>query len=156
MSGYSNAMKDFIERYKVEVGAEGVFDLRAVAEWAYSKGLYKPNPTTVIDAIAKDMAQVLREEYRVDRRRWRSAAPDQSPCGETWTIPTCRTRISGSRSRSAAIRSSAIACSLLPTLPHRSGLMRPVEKRGVSDTLPRTIRTSSVCVLKPVRISLIA
>ena len=74
MSGYSNAIKDYIERYKSEVGSDGLIDTHAVAEWAYSKGLHKPNLTTVIDAIASDIAQVFREEYRMDRygRRYRA------------------------------------------------------------------------------------
>ena len=67
MSGYSNAVKEYIERYKAEVGSDGLLDPHAVAEWAYRKGLHKPNLTTVIDAIASDIAQVFREEYRVDR-----------------------------------------------------------------------------------------
>lgn len=74
MSGYSNAVKDYIERYKAEVGTDGLIDLHAVAAWAYHKGLHKPNLKTVIDAIAADIAQVFREEYRVDPqgRRYRA------------------------------------------------------------------------------------
>ena len=74
MSGYSNAVKEYIERYKAEVRSDGLLDPHAVAEWAYRKGLHKPNLTTVIDAIASDIAQVFREEYRVDRhgRRYRA------------------------------------------------------------------------------------
>ena len=52
MSGYSNAVKDYVERYKAEVGSDGLLDPHAVAEWAYRNGLHKPNLTTVIDAIA--------------------------------------------------------------------------------------------------------
>ncbi len=74
MSGYSNAVKEYIERYKAEVGSDGLIDLHAVAEWAYRNGLHKPNVRTVIDAIAADIAQVFREEYRVDKhgRRYRA------------------------------------------------------------------------------------
>lgn len=74
MSGYSNAVKDYVERYKQEVGSDGLLDAHAVAEWAYANGLHKPSVKTVIDAIATDIAQAFREEYRVDRhgRRYRA------------------------------------------------------------------------------------
>src|SRR3546814_18428973 len=66
MSGDSTSVKDYVERYKAEVGSDGLLDPHAVAEWAYSQGLHKPSLSTVIDAIATDIAQVFREEYRVD------------------------------------------------------------------------------------------
>ncbi len=74
MSSYSDAVRDYIKRYKTEVGSDGLLDPHALAEWAYHNGLHKPNPTTVINAIAHDIAQVFREEYRVDRhgRRYRA------------------------------------------------------------------------------------
>lgn len=68
MSGYSNAVKEYVERYKTEVGSDGLLDPHAVAEWAYGNGLHKPSVKTVIDAIAADIAQVFREEYRMDAR----------------------------------------------------------------------------------------
>src|SRR3546814_18297128 len=73
MSGYATSVKDYVERYKAEVGSDGLLDPHAVAEWAYSQGLHKPSLRTVIDAIAPDIAQVFREEYRVDGagRRYR-------------------------------------------------------------------------------------
>ncbi len=74
MSGYSNAIKDYIERYKAEKGSDGLLDPHAIAEWAYKHGLHKPSVTTIIDVIASDISQVFREEYRVDRlgRRYRA------------------------------------------------------------------------------------
>lgn len=74
MSGYSNAVKDYVERYKAEVGSDALLDPHDIAAWAYHHGLHKPNLKTVIDAIAADIAQVFREEYRVDRqgRRYRA------------------------------------------------------------------------------------
>lgn len=74
MSGYSNTVKSYIERYKMETGFDGLLDPHAVAEWAYKNGLHKPSVKTVIDAIATDIAQVFREEYRVDQygRRYRA------------------------------------------------------------------------------------
>jgi hypothetical protein len=74
MSGYSNAVKNYIELYKQEVGGSGLIDPHALAGWAYRKGLHKPNAKTIIDVIAADIAQVFREEYRTDRngRRYRA------------------------------------------------------------------------------------
>ena len=64
MSAYSNAVRTYIERYKQEVGNDGLLDAHQLAEWAYKNGLHKPTVRTVIDAIAADIAQVFREEYR--------------------------------------------------------------------------------------------
>jgi hypothetical protein len=74
MSAYSNAVKDYIERYKSEVGSDGLIDAHDLAAWAYKNVLHKPNIKTVIDAIAADIAQVFREEYRTDKhgRRYRA------------------------------------------------------------------------------------
>ncbi|KLU22230.1 hypothetical protein EOS_31525 [Caballeronia mineralivorans PML1(12)] len=66
MSAYSNAVKDYVERYKKEVRNDGLVDPHDVAAWAYKNGLHKPNIKTVIDAIAADISQVFREEYRTD------------------------------------------------------------------------------------------
>lgn len=74
MSAYSNQVKDYVERYRAETGADGPLDLHEVASWAWHNGLHKPNTKTVIDAIAADIAQVFREEYRTDKlgRRYRA------------------------------------------------------------------------------------
>jgi hypothetical protein len=66
MSAYANQVKAYLERYQAEVGDSELIDPHAVAAWAYDKGLHKPNLKTVIDAIAADIAQVFREEYRTD------------------------------------------------------------------------------------------
>ena len=89
MSGYSNAVKEYVERYKAEVGSEGLLDPHAVAEWAYKNGLHKPSLRTVIDVIASDIAQVFREEYRVDRmgRRYRAKHAAKQKQG---TMACCR------------------------------------------------------------------
>jgi hypothetical protein len=89
MSGYTNAVKEYVERYKAEVGPEALLDPRAVAEWAFRNGLHKPSVKTVIDAIATDIAQVFREEYRVDRfgRRYRAKhAAIQKRGGQTLSL----------------------------------------------------------------------
>ncbi|MGH9806246.1 MAG: hypothetical protein ACRD9W_03125 [Terriglobia bacterium] len=74
MSAYSNAVKDYIGRYETEVGRSGLISPYELAAWAYKNGLHKPNIKTIIDAIAADIAQVFREEYRTDQygRRYRA------------------------------------------------------------------------------------
>ncbi|MBV2182041.1 MAG: hypothetical protein KUL86_12530 [Castellaniella sp.] len=67
MSAYANQIKTYLERYQAEVGDNGLIDPHEVAAWAYRNGLHKPNIKTVIDAIASDIAQAFREEYRTDR-----------------------------------------------------------------------------------------
>lgn len=74
MSAYSNAVKSYIDRFRKEVRDDGLIDTHELAEWAYRNGLHKPNIKTVIDAIAADISQVFREEYRTDEygRRYRA------------------------------------------------------------------------------------
>jgi len=74
MSAYGNQVKTYIERYQSEMGGEGLLDPHAVAEWAYKHGLHKPSIRTVVDAIAADIAQFFREEYRTnaDGQRYRA------------------------------------------------------------------------------------
>ena len=69
MTAYSNSIRDYIDRFRAEVGLdEGLIEPHEIAEWAYQNGLHKPNVRTIIDAIASDIAQVFREEYRTDAR----------------------------------------------------------------------------------------
>lgn len=74
MSAYSHQIKLYIERYKRESGDTGLVDPHAIAEWAYKNGLHKPNTKTIIDAIASDISQAFREEYRTDRNGQRYRA----------------------------------------------------------------------------------
>ena len=74
MSAYSNEIKSYMERYKAEVRGDGLIDPHDVAAWAYKHGLHKPNIRQVIDLIASDISQVLREEYRVDKNGLRYRA----------------------------------------------------------------------------------
>ena len=84
MSAYSNDIRSHIERFRREVSGEALVDPHEVAEWAYGKGLHKPNVRTVIDAIATDIAQILREEYRTDEhgRRYRANHAVKSNVGD--------------------------------------------------------------------------
>ena len=74
MSSYGNQVKSYIERYQAEMGGDGLLDPHAVAEWAYQRGLHKPSMRTVVDAIASDISQFFREEYRTsgDGQRYRA------------------------------------------------------------------------------------
>ena len=74
MSAYGNQVKSYIERYQFEMGGDGLLDPHAVAEWAYQRGLHKPSMRTVVDAIASDISQFFREEYRTndDGQRYRA------------------------------------------------------------------------------------
>lgn len=74
MTAYSNEVKSYIERYKKEVNSDPLIDAHELAAWAYHNGLHKPNPVTIIDLIARDIAQSFREEYRTDSqgRRYRA------------------------------------------------------------------------------------
>lgn len=74
MSTYGNQIKSYIERYQAEMGSDGLLEPHAVAEWAYQRGLHKPSMRTVVNAIAADISQFFREEYRtsVDGRRYRA------------------------------------------------------------------------------------
>jgi hypothetical protein len=74
MSAYGSQVKSYIERYQTEMGSDGLLDPHAVAEWAYQHGLHKPSVRTVVDAIASDIAQYFREEYRTSERGQRYRA----------------------------------------------------------------------------------
>ena len=74
MSAYGNQVKAYIERYQSEFGEGGLVDPHSVAEWAYRNGLHRPSVRTVVDAIAADISQYFREEYRTneDGQRYRA------------------------------------------------------------------------------------
>jgi hypothetical protein len=74
MTAYSSQIKLYLERYKKEVGDDGLIDAHAIAEWAYKNGLHKPNTKTIIDAIASDISQTFREEYRTNKNGQRYRA----------------------------------------------------------------------------------
>jgi hypothetical protein len=83
MSAYANQVKAYLERYQAEIGGDGMLDPHAVAAWAYRNGLHKPSVRTVIDAIAADISQVFREEYRTDEsgQRYRAKHAVRSKSG---------------------------------------------------------------------------
>jgi hypothetical protein len=74
MTAYSNQIKKYIDRYKNEINSGPAVDPHELAAWAYRNGLHKPSTKTIIDLIAKDISQIFREEYRIDKqgRRYRA------------------------------------------------------------------------------------
>ncbi len=88
MSAYSNAVKEYVAKYR-ESHASGLVDPHEVAAWAYNNGLHKPNVAKVIDLIAADIAQIFREEYRTDDqgRSYRAKhAVSRKANGKTMTL----------------------------------------------------------------------
>ena len=74
MSAYGNQVQAYCERYENEVGGDGLLGPHRVAEWAYKNGLHKPSIRTIVDAIAADISQLFREEYRTDEHGQRYRA----------------------------------------------------------------------------------
>lgn len=71
---FNSTILEIVDQYRTDTGATGPVDPHDIAEYAYARRLYLPNPKTVIDAIASNIAQVFREEYRIDPqgRRYRA------------------------------------------------------------------------------------
>jgi hypothetical protein len=76
---YSEQLRDLWKQYRDEVSVDPV-DLKTVASWAISKGLWSPRPIDLSTSLANDLAQALREEKRVDRagREYRANIPVRS------------------------------------------------------------------------------
>lgn len=73
MASYPQQMQDIFKKYQEEVSADPA-DLKAVGAWAIANRLWHPRPIDVQSRFARDMADALREEYRIDKagRRYRS------------------------------------------------------------------------------------
>lgn len=73
MVSYSQQMQDIFKQYQEEVSADPV-DLKVVGAWAIGNRLWHPRPIDIQSRFARDMADSLREEYRIDKsgRRYRS------------------------------------------------------------------------------------
>ena len=69
-------MQKLFDRYREDVSADPV-DLRVVGEWAIRQGLWRPRPVDMQASFARDMADALREETRIDKagRRYRAKLP---------------------------------------------------------------------------------
>lgn len=66
-------MQEIFRQYQAEVSSDPA-DLRDVAAWAISKGLWHPKPADIHERFSREMADALREEYRTDKagRRYRA------------------------------------------------------------------------------------
>ena len=76
MANYKEQVRQIWQRYREEVSTDPV-ELREVAAWAISKGLWKPRPIDLSTSLANDLADALREETRTDKRgrRYRANVP---------------------------------------------------------------------------------
>ena len=76
MANYKEQIRRVWQRYRKEVSAEPV-DLKDVADWAMQNSLWQPRPADLRTSLAKDLADALREEVRIDRkgRRYRANIP---------------------------------------------------------------------------------
>jgi hypothetical protein len=73
VASYPQQMQDIFKKYQEEVSADPV-DLKVVGAWAIANRLWHPRPIDIQSRFARDMADALREEYRIDKsgRRYRS------------------------------------------------------------------------------------
>lgn len=86
MANYKEQLRKVWAQYRDEVSTDPV-DLKTVAAWAIGKGLWAPRPVDLSTSLANDLAQVLREEKRVDKagREFRANIPvrQKAKTGET-------------------------------------------------------------------------
>ena len=66
MATYAQQMQAIFEQFRHEVSTDPA-DLKDVGHWAIAKGLWKPRPADIAASFARDMAESLREERRVDK-----------------------------------------------------------------------------------------
>ncbi|MGH6735096.1 MAG: hypothetical protein ACRECX_03320 [Methyloceanibacter sp.] len=79
MGTYKENMLAIWEKYCKEVSSEPA-DLRELGNWAIKKKLWAPKPVDVSASFARDMADILREQVRVDKdgREYRAFIPAKS------------------------------------------------------------------------------
>lgn len=73
---YKEQLREIWKQYRDEVSTDPV-DLKEVAAWALSKRLWAPRPVDLSASLAKDLADSLREEKRIDKagREYRANIP---------------------------------------------------------------------------------
>ncbi|MBA3526148.1 MAG: hypothetical protein H0T82_04425 [Sphingomonas sp.] len=76
MANYKEQIRDIWKRYRDQVSTDPV-DLKEVAAWALSHQLWAPRPIDLSASLAKDLADSLREEKRIDKagREYRANIP---------------------------------------------------------------------------------
>ena len=66
MAAYDQQMQAIFEQYRKEVSKEPA-DLKVVGTWALNKRLWQPRPADMAASFARDMADALQRETRVDK-----------------------------------------------------------------------------------------
>ena len=76
MSKYKEGMLRIWEQYQRDVSPDPT-DLRDIGAWARTRGLWAPRPVDIDASFARDMAEVLREQVRIDKdgRKYRAFIP---------------------------------------------------------------------------------
>jgi hypothetical protein len=76
MSKYDVDMLRIWEQYQQEVSPDPT-DLKEVGAWARKRGLWAPQPVDIDASFARDMAEILRKQTRVDKdgRKYRAYIP---------------------------------------------------------------------------------
>lgn len=62
---YGDQMRSIADRYK-DSGEEWPATARQIAAWAIRQGLWQPQPSTLIDRCADELARAMREDYITD------------------------------------------------------------------------------------------
>lgn len=73
MATYTEQLQKIWEKYEA-AGNETPATAREVARWAIKQGLWKPQPGSIENKCAEELARAAREEYRTDEfgRRYRA------------------------------------------------------------------------------------
>lgn len=84
MATFNQQLIDVFDRYAAEVDASPT-PLEDVAEWAVTRGLYRPNLKTVVQLCREDMANALRQDKRIDEegRTYRAKLSVRTSIGGT-------------------------------------------------------------------------
>ncbi len=65
MSGYYEQLQSIVRQY-MQNGMDWPATTRQIAAWAINQGLWKPQPSDLVDQCAEVLARAMREDYIVD------------------------------------------------------------------------------------------
>jgi hypothetical protein len=65
MASYKMQIQRIVDQY-LEAGQAWPATTRQIAAWAIGRGLWKPEPSKVVDQFAREIAEAMREEYITD------------------------------------------------------------------------------------------
>jgi hypothetical protein len=85
---YGDQMREIADKYR-ESGQAWPATAREIAAWAIHQGLWQPQPSTIIDRCADELARAMREDYITDpqgRRVRAKHAARRSEHGEQTTL----------------------------------------------------------------------